>query len=119
MNPQEDHDDPLRRTERALDMYQAYLRGLTFGEVGELYGISTERVRQIFFWAHLPARRNGWVPPGDPRRARYLQRSGDRRYLASRSYSAAMSATPTPRPAANRATAIQDGLRAPRSMSET
>lgn len=51
-------DDP-----RANEMYQAYLRGLTMTEVGYLYGVSTERVRQLFFWNGLPRRQRGWRPP--------------------------------------------------------
>jgi transposase-like protein len=112
-------DDDLGRTERALDMYQAYLRGLSMAEVADLYGISTERVRQLFYWSKLPRRRAGWRPPGHPQRVRYLRNTQRQRELDRRSYSAAMSATGTRRPAANRVTAIQDGLRDPRSMSET
>lgn len=44
-------------------MYQAYLRGLTMAEVGYLYGVSAERVRQLFFWNGLPRRERGWRPP--------------------------------------------------------
>jgi hypothetical protein len=29
-------------------MYQAYLRGLSLTEVGALYGVGPERVRQVF-----------------------------------------------------------------------
>lgn len=58
----------LARVARAQDMYQAYLRGMTLAEVGGLFGISRERVRQIFFWNHLPSRDPGWHPPGSPKR---------------------------------------------------
>ena len=78
-------------------------------EVGRLYGISRERVRQLFYWNGLPRRRHGWYPPGHPKRDAYLLRLSN---------SAAMSATPTPMPLASRTIASQLGLRAPRSMSE-
>lgn len=55
-------------------MYQGYLRGMTLAEIGALYGITRERVRQLFFMERLPTRQRGWHPPGDPRRARYLER---------------------------------------------
>lgn len=105
-------DEQRRRreqAERAHDMYQAYLRGLTLEEVGRLYGVGGERVRQLLQRVGLPCRWQDWRAPNDPRRADYLRR---------RSNSAAMSATPTPIPLANRAIASQLGLRAPRSMSE-
>jgi hypothetical protein len=99
----------LEQAERAHDMYQAYLRGLSMAAVGQLYGISYERVRQLLFWHHLPRRDQSWRPPGDPRRADYLRR---------RSNSAAMSAVGTSIPSASRTSASQLGLRVPRSMSE-
>jgi len=55
-------------------MYQAYLRGMTLAEVGALYGIGRERVRQLFYMEFLPTRQHGWHPPGDPRRDDYLAR---------------------------------------------
>lgn len=97
------------QAERANDMYQAYLRGLTLAQVGRLYGIGDERVRYLLQRAGLPCRWQGWRPPDDPRRADYLRR---------RSNSTAMSATPTPIPLASREIASQLGLRAPRSMSD-
>jgi Sigma-70, region 4 len=45
-------------------MYQAYLRGMSMSEVGRLYGIGPERVRQIFYWSGLPRRSRDWSPPG-------------------------------------------------------
>jgi hypothetical protein len=62
------------RAERTLDMYQAYLRGLSLAEVGALYGLGGERVRQLFFMNYLPTRTIGWRPPGDPGRESYLAR---------------------------------------------
>lgn len=62
------------RTQRTLDMYQAYLRGMTLAEVGALYGLGRERVRQLFFMNCLPTRTIGWRPPGDPGRESYLLR---------------------------------------------
>lgn len=62
------------RTERTLDMYQAYLRGMSLAKVGALYGVGPERVRQLFFMNYLPTRTIGWRPPGDPRRESYLAR---------------------------------------------
>jgi sigma-70-like protein len=54
---------PREQDKRVLDMYQAYLRGMTMREVGALYGIGTERVRQLFSWNHLPRRQRNWRPP--------------------------------------------------------
>jgi hypothetical protein len=51
------------RAERAHDMYQAYLRGMSLSQVGALYGIGGERVRQLFFMERLPTRKRGWRPP--------------------------------------------------------
>jgi hypothetical protein len=62
------------RSERTLDMYQGYLRGMTLAEVGALYGLGPERVRQLFFMDYLPSRIQGWRPPGDPGRESYLAR---------------------------------------------
>lgn len=56
------------RAEQARDMYQAYLRGLSLSEVGALYGLGPERVRQVFFMERLPTRQRGWRPPGDTSR---------------------------------------------------
>lgn len=55
------------QADRAYEMYQAYLRGMSMREVGRLYGIGPERVRQIFYWNGLPRRSREWSPPG-PRR---------------------------------------------------
>jgi hypothetical protein len=55
-------------------MYQGYLRGMTLREVGALYGLGQERVRQLFFMTRLPTRKSGWRPPGDPGRESYLLR---------------------------------------------
>jgi hypothetical protein len=55
-------------------MYQGYLRGMTLAEVGALYGIGRERVRQLFVMEYLPTRTSGWRPPGDPGRDSYLAR---------------------------------------------
>jgi hypothetical protein len=55
-------------------MYQAYLRGMSLTEVGTLYELGGERVRQLFVMDYLPTRVNGWRPPGDPGRERYLLR---------------------------------------------
>ena len=55
-------------------MYQAYLRGMTLAEVGALYGLGPERVRQLFFMNYLPTRTIGWRPPGDSGRESYLAR---------------------------------------------
>jgi hypothetical protein len=55
-------------------MYQAYLRGMSLAEVGALYGLGRERVRQLFYMNYLPTRTVGWRPPGDPGRERYLLR---------------------------------------------
>jgi sigma-70-like protein len=60
------------RAERAQDMYQAYLRGMTLAEVGALYGLGPERVRQLFFMTRLPTRKREWRPPGHPQRDSYL-----------------------------------------------
>lgn len=60
------------RAEQARDMYQAYLRGLTLTEVGALYGLGPERVRQVFFQERLPTRQRGWRPPSHPERGTYL-----------------------------------------------
>lgn len=62
------------RAGRTLDMYQAYLRGKSLAEVGALYGLGPERVRQLFFMHYLPTRTIGWRPPGDPGRESYLLR---------------------------------------------
>jgi hypothetical protein len=40
-------------------MYQAYLRGKSLAEVGALYGLGSERVRQLFFMHYLPTRTIG------------------------------------------------------------
>lgn len=55
-------------------MYQAYLRGMSLAEVGALYGIGGERVRQLLRIEFLPTRQPGWRPPGDPGRDAYLAR---------------------------------------------
>lgn len=60
------------RAERAHDLYQAYLRGMTLAEVGALYGIGPERVRQLFYMTRLPTRKREWRPPGHPEREGYL-----------------------------------------------
>lgn len=62
------------RSERTLDMYQAYLRGMSLAQVGQLYGVGGERVRQLFYMDYLPTRAAGWRPPADPRREGYLAR---------------------------------------------
>lgn len=51
------------RAERAHDMYQGYLRGMSLAEVGALYGIGPERVRQLFYMERLPTRKRSWKPP--------------------------------------------------------
>ncbi len=56
------------RSERAHDMYQAYLRGMTLAQVGALYGLGPERVRQLFFMTRLPTRKKAWRPPGPSER---------------------------------------------------
>lgn len=60
------------RSERAHDMYQAYLRGMTLAQVGVLYGIGPERVRQLFFMERLPTRKQAWRPPDHAGRGAYL-----------------------------------------------
>jgi DNA-directed RNA polymerase sigma subunit (sigma70/sigma32) len=45
------------RKQRARTMYARYLEGLTMAEVGREFGISGERVRQLFALAGLPSRR--------------------------------------------------------------
>jgi hypothetical protein len=60
------------RAERAHDMYQAYLRGMSLAEVGALYGLGPERVRQLFYMTRLPTRKREWRPPDHPDRGRYL-----------------------------------------------
>lgn len=73
------------RAERAHDMYQAYLRGMTLAQVGALYGIGPERVRQLFFMTRLPTRKRGWRAPGGAsrqalsREPSVMRRSGDGR----------------------------------------
>ena len=41
-------------------MYADYLEGMTLAEVGRRYGVSRERVRQLFAAERLPRRRRGW-----------------------------------------------------------
>jgi DNA-directed RNA polymerase sigma subunit (sigma70/sigma32) len=43
-------------TSRAREMYSLYQRGSTLEEVGKLYGLTRERVRQLFKEADLPTR---------------------------------------------------------------
>jgi hypothetical protein len=66
------------RAERAHDMYQAYLRGMSLAEVGGLYGLGPERVRQLFYMTRLPTRKQAWRPPDHPERDRYLATSAAR-----------------------------------------
>lgn len=54
------------RSERAQDMYQGYLRGMTLAEVGALYGLGPERVRQLFSMTRLPTRKREWRRLGTP-----------------------------------------------------
>jgi hypothetical protein len=54
------------RAEQTHEMYQAYLRGLSLTEVGALYGLGAERVRQLFYLEHLPTRQH-WRPPNPPK----------------------------------------------------
>ena len=70
------------RAERAHDMYQAYLRGMTLAEVGALYGLGPERVRQLFYMTRLPTRKREWRPPGHPQRDQYLARRAEARHPA-------------------------------------
>jgi hypothetical protein len=70
------------RAERAHDMYQAYLRGMSLAEVGALYGLGPERVRQLFFMTRLPTRKREWRPPGHPQRDQYLARRAEARHPA-------------------------------------
>jgi uncharacterized protein YjcR len=51
------------RSERTRDMYQGYLRGMSLAQVGSLYGVGPERVRQLFVLEGLPTRRRGWRAP--------------------------------------------------------
>jgi DNA-directed RNA polymerase sigma subunit (sigma70/sigma32) len=46
-----------KRLERVREMYAVYDTGVTYAEVGERFGISEERVCQLFSWAGLPSRR--------------------------------------------------------------
>lgn len=62
------------RAERVRDMYQGYLRGMSLAQVGVLYGVGPERVRQLFFMERLPTRKRDWRPPGHPQRETYLAR---------------------------------------------
>ncbi|NLT06669.1 MAG: hypothetical protein GXY03_10225 [Solirubrobacterales bacterium] len=59
------------RAERTRDMYQAYLRGMTLRQVGALYGVGGERVRQLFYMERLPTRKRNWRPPN-----RRVERAG-------------------------------------------
>jgi DNA-directed RNA polymerase sigma subunit (sigma70/sigma32) len=43
-------------TARVREMHSLYQQGATLEEVGELYGITRERVRQLFKEADLPTR---------------------------------------------------------------
>jgi hypothetical protein len=47
---------------------------MSLAEVGALYGLGRERVRQLFFMDYLSTRAIGWRPPGDPGRESYLLR---------------------------------------------
>jgi hypothetical protein len=47
---------------------------MSLAEVGTLYGVGRERVRQLFVMDYLPTRTIGWRPPGDPVRESYLAR---------------------------------------------
>lgn len=67
-NPRRDERVSKARSPKTCDMYQAYLRGLTLAEVGALYGLGSERVRQRFFMGRLPTRKRGWRPPSDANR---------------------------------------------------
>lgn len=60
------------RAYRTQDMYQGYLRGMSLAEVGALYGVGPERVRQLFYMERLPTRKKAWRPPDHPERERYL-----------------------------------------------
>ena len=66
------NDRRQARAERAHDMYQAYLRGMSLAEVGALYGVGPERVRQLFYMERLPTRKQAWRPPDHAGRGAYL-----------------------------------------------
>ncbi len=47
---------------------------MSLAQVGVLYGVGPERVRQLFFMERLPTRKRDWRPPGHPQRETYLAR---------------------------------------------
>jgi hypothetical protein len=55
---------PPEREEEIRAMYALYESGLTMEEVGAVYGIGRERVRQLFVRLGLPRRSGGRRPAG-------------------------------------------------------